>query len=169
MVGSCRAPQVPRGPGGSAHIGSTIPLFMFWYCVLLCRIQSGGRRGFRYPETTRIRPRLDAFHLFVSQILRVSSSLDAGFTMSWPHTDTESLVSLSVEGWRMILGRCEGRRHAQPTTPLPRHPSFGCVGIGGASLSLRSGSNVCSSPLVSEAHRGEARGQYWPRALLLIL
>ena len=43
------------------------------------------------------------------------------------------------------------------------------VWVCGASLSLRSGSNVCRSPLVSHAHSGEARIPSWPQALPQIL
>ena len=155
-------------------------------CAAMCRIQHGDVVPYRLadgevftiPEPSGSGPGYMRFTNLPDST--ATSSLDTGFPMSCTHTDTGRLVSPSAEGFsdcliccqgasllsrqvhqRKFLGRCEGLRHAQQATALPRHPSFGCVRVGGASLSLRPGSSVFGSPLVSDAHGGKARGQAW--------
>ena len=84
--------------------------------------------------------------------------MDTGCPTSCAGSLVLPLAERSLTAWR-----------SQQTTALPGHLSFGCGGFSDASLSLRSGSNVCRPPALFGAHRGEARGQSWPRALPQIL
>ena len=184
MVESCKATRVPRDPNGSAHIWPANPSL---HAPVLCLdvsytarrcapSSSGGRRGFRYPETRRNGPRRYKllFGYWLPYVLDPYSHWQFGFTVGGEVSDCLAIRyavwertyragwCISEQFWDVV------KAFVMLSRPqLPRHPSFGCEGIGHASLSMRSEENVRCSHLVFEANRGEA--QSFPWTLLEIL
>ena len=129
-------------------IGQPIPLCMLWYCVLMCPTQDGDMvpcpladgEVFIFPKPAGSVPD----HMFHQLGLNAQASLWTLASLCPGHIRTLAVWFHRGRGGFPLLGDpiaiwerafragwcisdCEGLRHAQQTTALPRHPSFGCL------------------------------------------